>query len=83
MLWPQSLCDLIVVETNRYARLRKKGNWVDVNREEMWTCMGINILMGIHKLLIIGAETVCLACLPWKGGSVLADLDQFACCGQQ
>ena len=35
MLWPQSLCDLIVAETNRYARLRKKGNWADVDREEM------------------------------------------------
>ena len=50
MLWPQSLCDLIVAETNRYARLRKKGNWADVDREEMWTFMGINILMGIHRL---------------------------------
>ena len=46
----QSLCDLIVAETNRYARLRKKGNWADVDREEMWTFMGINILMGIHRL---------------------------------
>ena len=30
LLWPQSLCDLIVVETNRYARLRKKCHLVDV-----------------------------------------------------
>ena len=30
LLWPQSLCDLIVVETNRYAR--SVANWVDVNK---------------------------------------------------
>ena len=29
--------DLIVVETDRYARPRKKCNWVNVDREEMWT----------------------------------------------
>ena len=50
LLCPQSLCDLIVVETNSYARLRKKGNWIDVDREEIWTFMGINLLMRIHRL---------------------------------
>ena len=48
LLWPESLCDLIVDETNRYGRCKPK--WVDVNRDEILTFLGIVTLMGIKKL---------------------------------
>ena len=64
LLWPQSLCDLIVVETNRYARLRKKCNWVDVDIEEM---RNVDIYVGIMGYIsyrqLFGTEKVCLAYL--------------------
>lgn len=49
LLWPESLCDLLVVETNRYARDRQRSSWVDVNRDEILTFLGLNLLMAIHK----------------------------------
>jgi len=48
-LWPESLLDLIVQETNRYG-IHHSSNWVDVNREEVMTFLGIVILMGIKRL---------------------------------
>ena len=48
MLWPESLCDLIVDETNRYGRCKPK--WVDVNRDEILTFLEIVTVMGIKKL---------------------------------
>ena len=50
MLWPQTLCDLIVEETNRYARRKRRRNWIDVTRSELYTFFGVNLAMGIHKL---------------------------------
>ena len=50
LLWPDTLCDVIVEETNRYARDRHRAKWVDVDRAEMWTFLGICTLMGIHRL---------------------------------
>ena len=47
-LWPVSLCDLIVEETNRYGR--GKSKWVDVSRDELLAFLGIVTLMGIKKL---------------------------------
>ena len=48
MLWPESLCDLLVEETNRYGRCTPK--WVDLNREELLTFLGLVTLMGIKRL---------------------------------
>ena len=50
MLWPQTLCDLIVEETNRYACRKRRRNWIDVTRSELYTFFGVNLAMGIHKL---------------------------------
>ena len=50
LLWPDALTSLIVTETNRYARWKKRTNWVDVSTDEIWTFLGIVILMGIHRL---------------------------------
>ena len=33
LLWPDALTSLMVTETNRYARWKKRTNWVDVSRE--------------------------------------------------
>ena len=49
LLWPESLCELMVLETNRYARGNFGPNWIDVDCDEIWTFLGINLLMGIHK----------------------------------
>ena len=35
MLWPQTLYDLIVEETNRYARRKRHHNWIDVTRSDV------------------------------------------------
>ena len=35
LLWPESLCDLIINETNRYGRI--KPNWLDIDRDELLT----------------------------------------------
>ena len=54
MLWPQALCDLIVEETNRYACRKGHSNWVDLTRDELYTFLGVNLAMGIHKMPRIG-----------------------------
>ena len=33
LLWPESLISLMVTETNRYARWKKRTNWVDISKE--------------------------------------------------
>ena len=51
LLWPESLVDELALETNRYARSRTSiKNWSDVDRDEIWTFLGVNILMAIHRL---------------------------------
>ena len=50
LLWPDSLTSLIAVETNRYAHQKKRSNWVDVSKDEVWSFLGIIVLMGIHRL---------------------------------
>ena len=47
----ESLTSVIAMETNRYSRLKKHSHWVDVTTEEIWTFLGMIILMGIHRLL--------------------------------
>ena len=44
LLWPESLCELIALETDRYAN--QKG----VSVSEVWSFLGILILMGVHRL---------------------------------
>ena len=44
---PTSLCELIALETNRYAQ---QNNGVDVSTDEVWIFLGIVILMGIRRL---------------------------------
>ena len=53
LLWPATLCELIVLETNRYALQRGVAKWRDVSTAEIWTFLGIVILMGIKRLLRI------------------------------
>ena len=48
LLWPESLCDLIVDETNSYGR--SKPNWLDIDRDELLTLVGLITMMGIKKL---------------------------------
>lgn len=50
MLWPPLLSDVIVRETNRYARSKGKAGWVDVTRDELYAFLGIIVLMGIHRI---------------------------------
>lgn len=49
-LWPTSLCELIAVETNRYANQRGAANWQQTDSSEVWKFLGIVVLMGIHRL---------------------------------
>ena len=51
LLWPNTLCELIAQETNRYAIVDcKLKNWSDVTAEELWAFLGIIVIMGIHRL---------------------------------
>ena len=50
LMWPEALCELIVVETNRYAYQKKAKKWVDIDIDEVWAFMGISTAMGIHRL---------------------------------
>ena len=51
LVWPTSLCELIAVETNRYAQQNNCPKWVDVSTADFWIFLGIVILMGIHTKL--------------------------------
>ena len=58
LLWPNTLCELIAQETNRYAMVDPKLKyWSDVTAEELWAFLGIIVIMGIHCLPEIGALT--------------------------
>ena len=50
LLWPSFLCDLIAIETNRYAQQNGRVNFIDTTGSEVWTFLGLIILMGIHRL---------------------------------
>ena len=50
LLWPATLCELIALETNKYALQRGVAKWRDVSTAEIWTFLGIVILMGIKRL---------------------------------
>ena len=50
LLWPAALCELIALETNRYANQKGVSNWQSVSVAEVWSFLGIIILMGIRRL---------------------------------
>ena len=51
LLWPNTLCELIAQETNRYVMVDcKLKNWSDVTTEELWAFLGIIVIKGIHRL---------------------------------
>ena len=73
LVWPTSLCELIAIETNRYAQQNNCPKWVD---DEVWIFLWIVVLMGIHtKLRTTGAWTVCRQC------SSQCPLEDFGNCG--
>ena len=41
LLWHESLCDLVVDETNRCGR--SKSNWLIIDRDELLTFLGLII----------------------------------------
>ena len=50
LLWTESLCELIALETDRYANHKGVSEWQSVSVAEVWSFLGIVILMGIHRL---------------------------------
>ena len=50
LFWPDSLVDVIVEETNRYAVRKGRSKWVPVCREDIWAFLGIITFMGIARL---------------------------------
>ena len=50
LLWRASLCALIAMETNRYACQKHAPNWHDTGTPEIWTFLGVILLMGIKRL---------------------------------
>ena len=49
LLWPDSLYELLVVETNRYAHSKARQKWVDVNKDDILTFLAIIVLMGVNR----------------------------------
>ena len=49
LLCPSSLCELIALESNKYALQRGLANWRNTSPSEAWTFLGI-VLMGIRRL---------------------------------
>ena len=47
IIWPDSLCEHIAVETNTYARREGARNWLDTRVEEMWVFLGIVLQMDM------------------------------------
>ena len=50
LLWPKSVCELIALETDRYANQKGVTNCVSVSVSEVWSFLGIVILMGVRRL---------------------------------
>ena len=50
LLWPDHLVDLLVRETNNYALRKGVRDWKDVDRRDIWTFLGIIVIMGIKRL---------------------------------
>ena len=41
IVWPNSLCELMALETNRYTVQKGVSNWENTTIAEMWTYLGI------------------------------------------
>ena len=50
LLWPATLYKLMAVETDRYAFQKGTSSWQSVRLSEIWTFLGMTILMGIKRL---------------------------------
>ena len=50
IVWPSSVCELMALETNRYAVQKGVSNWGNTTIAEMWTYLGIILLIGINRL---------------------------------
>ena len=50
ILWPASFYDLIADEMDRYAYERGTSYWQNTSMAEIWTFLGITILMDIKRL---------------------------------
>ena len=50
LLWLTTLCELIAVETNRYAFQRHVRDWTPTSTDEIWAFLGTIVLMGYHTL---------------------------------
>ncbi|CAK1591942.1 unnamed protein product [Parnassius mnemosyne] len=48
--FPDYLIQVIVEQTNRYARYKNSKNWVQVNEDDIKAYLGILILMGLNPL---------------------------------
>ena len=44
LVWPTSLCELVAVESNKYAHQNNHPKWVDFSTDEVWIFLGIVIL---------------------------------------
>ena len=64
LLWPASLCDLIADETDTYGYERGTSYWRNTSTAEIWTFLGITILMGIKRLSSIE--------LYWSGDALVS-----------
>ena len=50
LLWPTALCELIAVETNRYAFQRHVRDWTPTSVDEICAFLGTIVLIGYHTL---------------------------------
>ena len=50
LVWPSALCELIAIETNRYAAQNATSDWSDTCSNEIWSFLGVIIFMGFHRL---------------------------------
>lgn len=49
-IWDKDIFDVIVKQTNLYAKQKQSKNWTDTTVEELKATLGMIVLMGIHKL---------------------------------
>ena len=64
LLWPTALCELIAVETNRYAFQRHVRDWTPTNADEIWAFLATIVWDTTHcpHLKSIGAVRNLVEC---------------------
>ena len=90
LLWPTAICQLICLQTNSYALQHNCLNWAPVSTDELWTFLGIVVLMGIHRLPTINQPLLepepvsWCACYPTKNvtAEILETVVQLTSGGQ-